>query len=93
MRKYIVTRHNSNGANQGMANTMILGIVEASSPSIARARAEKRAKTSPRWNCYANQHLSIKAEGRCSSDDWNAACEADDEARQDDDEAQHPHQA
>jgi hypothetical protein len=67
MRQYIVVRHGSNRANQGMLQEMDIGIVEASDRDVARRRADKMFG----HLCYANQHLRVIAASRVSADRWN----------------------
>jgi len=71
MAKWLIYRHGSNAANQGMCDKMAVDIVDA-------ATAEQAVETSD-VKCYANQHLTAVSEEDLTDeqiDDWNAFSES-----------------
>ncbi len=72
VREFIIKRHGSNGANQPMTQTHVLGIVWAKTADEAKTIASEE------FTCYANQYFeAIEYGGRNRKEDREAAREAD----------------
>lgn len=73
---FLIVRHGSNAANQGMCDRLPVAIVSAPTGKEACEKAAERI------NCYANQHLEWVAEKDVDADEWNAVLENDAIARE-----------
>lgn len=72
MKRFIIKRHGSNGANQHMQLTKVLGTVVAEDTDHAKRKASEK------WSCYNNQHFeAIDLAGRTRKADREAAADAD----------------
>ena len=69
--EYIVYRHGSNAANQGMTPVMIIGIWEAATRQGAIDKAAEEVVV------YNNQHLTATPVSRASRADYYVAVETD----------------
>lgn len=71
MTTYIIVRHGSNGANQHLTQTMVVGSVKAPNRRAAIDAAAQR------WTCYNNQYFDPIPWSRTSGWQRVAASEAD----------------
>lgn len=81
MPNFLIYRHGSNAANQGMCDKLPVAIVEAASPELAVEEESDPApnlqsspwlKLAPDVRRYVNQWFEAVPEAAADVDDWNA---------------------
>lgn len=80
MKSYLIYRHGSNAANQSMAQTSAVGIVDANDAAAAKEIAAENL------TCYNNQYFEAVLESDLSEkqvEDWNEINSRDAELRAD----------
>lgn len=73
MANYIVKRHGSNGANQSMTQTAVVGSIEAKSKKDAR---ERFGEENPTVTIYNNQYLEFVPISKATQEEIDDANEA-----------------
>jgi hypothetical protein len=71
MTRYVILRHGSNGANQHLTQTMVVGLIEA------RNRRAAVDAAADQWTCYNNQYFDPIPWSRAPQWQRDAAEEAD----------------